>query len=156
LETRSLEGHPSETASRSATHAPAQLVALGGGSLLGILHADTLDGIGTDPLEVLGGTRGEVAQVVPREPLAVAIRAGGGGEGDFIAIIEYRGDFRRGRVEPSVALGTDFESQGSRGGETHEPIVPLTGLRSDTNSFADCSETRSICASCTQIEAHTP
>src|SRR5207248_2178773 len=89
LEARRLERNPAEAPAGAATDPPAQLQAPGRHALLRILHADALDGVRTDALKILGRTGREVAEVVPREPLALAIRPGGGAEGDLIAVIEH-------------------------------------------------------------------
>jgi len=89
LEARRLERDPPEAAAGSATDPPAQLQAPVCHALLRVLHANALDGGRADALEIRGRAGREGAQVVAGKPFAFAIRTGGRGERNLIAVIEH-------------------------------------------------------------------
>src|SRR3954466_11739722 len=89
FEVSRLERDPPEAAAGAATDPPAQLQAPSRHALLRVPHADALDSVRADALKVLGRAGREMAQIVAREPLALAIRPGSRGDGDLIAVVEY-------------------------------------------------------------------
>ena len=64
-----------------------------------------------------------MAQVKTREPLTLQVRAGRREQRSFVTVIKDLIHFDRGRAQPSVRFGTDFQPQSARERGRHEHII---------------------------------
>jgi len=127
FQARRLQRHLAQGAPRTSTRAPLQAVSLSDSALLGIFAVHPLDRVGTDLVEVLRRTRGEIIKVKPREPFALT---GTGAHRLLTHLgrpIPHLVHFIGGLVQPCITLGLHLQPQCARD-RMDVRVVKLRGL----------------------------